>query len=838
MTMRTETYRQLVLNAPFNIDIERAKYYTESYKATEGLGLHPATRSAKALERTLDNMIIFIMNEEQLVGHRTSKLLGVILPVERGDVNCMLPVNLKVLKKRINKPFQITEEEEQLLNEKIWPFWKGKTVLEKRIALYNRLGLLKEIYSKEQLNNMDLFSKFMLGTMPFAGSTVLDDQGHLVMGHAHLMRSGITGIKRHALRKLEEVNQYSNSSATAAKVSTIQELIDSESKIDYYVVQKRFQERFKKTEGYSADKKAFLEAVIICCDAFTRFIKRYSELARIKAKSESETKRAAELITIAESCNWISENPPRTFREALQLTWFNELVGNISHGLGAILSIGRPDQYLYPYYKSDLASKILTSTEAKELLEEFMMKLCSNLLLMPIASRGSADELSADHVAVTVGGVDTNGNDAVNELSYLFLDAFADAKASLSFSVRVAPNINSRAWLRRAVDIYLKTCGTAFYNDDIIITSLQKAGVTLEDARDYSIVGCIEPTTNGNAFPITAGNGLGLTQMLQEVLKGDTGGYPNEFKSFGQLRDAFAKYIKNKVAKVVQLSNIKDIIHGENYPNPFISMSIDGCIENALDMTQGGAKYNFNTLSSSGFATTVNSLCALKKVVFEDQQLSMPEMLTILNNNFKDNEILRNKIINKVPKFGNDDDYVDCIAKDVLNIYSDEINSHSCIRMPGTYRPSIFSAGTHVSVGSALPATPDGRKAGQPISNSISPSNNTEHNGPTAVLNSISKLENTKIGSGISLNMRLLPSLIDTEHKRELLTDMLLSHFKMGGMHVQFNIISQQDLIDAQDHPENYQDLIVRVSGYCTYFVNLPKALQNDIIDRYQFESY
>jgi len=852
MTKRTDTYRQMMYDAPYSICIERAKYYTKSYKETEGE--HPAIRQAKALEKTLDNIPLYILDQEQILGHRTSKLLGVILPVERGDINCVLKMDLEGLKTRENRPWQISEEDENILMNEILPYWEGKTVSDKKIEMFKKFGLIsKDKLAMKPSGRMKYLQKFLLSNAPHIANTVLDDQGHLVMGHNNIVKLGINGIKEQASQKIEEVNKYLEIGHIERDGGSMYVPVEPVSYIQNYPdlahIEQKFQERFAKGNGYTMDNKAFLEAVLICCDATSRFIMRYAQLARDNAENETKPQRKAELERAAKICDWISTNSPRNFREAVQLVWFNEIIGTISHGLGAILAVGRPDQYLYPFYKSDVESGKITNEEVVELLEEFIIKLSSNLMLLPGNTGKASPELGTDHVALVVGGADKNGKDGTNELSYLIADAVENVKCmTISFSIRIAPGITSRKWLERAIELYTKTSGTALYNDDAIVTALQNSGCSIEDARDYGIVGCIEPAPQGNAFPITAGNAISLPGLLEMTLNngrrrlggkidGVRIGKSKEFKSYEEVWEAFLKLLKIMVDITVKSSNIKDMLHAEYYPNPFISMTTDGCIKNALDLLQGGAIYNFNTISSGGFATVANSLYALKKVVFEDKEMTMEEMLDILKNNFRNQKALRAKLINKIPKFGNDHDGVDSIAQDLLNAFCDEVLSHSTIRIPGKYRPSLFSAGTHPLVGRYLGATPDGRKSGESVSNSLSPTNNTERNGPTAVLNSLAKLDSTKIASGMSLNMRLLPLLLKEKENRSKLADMVSTYFEKGGMHVQFNVVNQEDLIDAQVNPENYQDLVIRVSGYNAYFVNLTKTLQDDIIDRYQFEN-
>ncbi|MHA1378931.1 MAG: pyruvate formate lyase family protein [Candidatus Helarchaeota archaeon] len=872
MTQRTDSYRQMIYDADYEICIERAKFYTESYKETEGL--HPSIRAAKALEKTLENMTIYILEQEQIVGNRCSKLVGAFLPVERGDLNIVIKTDLKNLKNREFKPYKIAKLDEKILKKEILPYWKGKTIREMKIKFWKKNGLLweaswglgswvrrfrqfgrewvSEFYNrlvKGRLRHIKESNKALAGNNPNFVNNVFDVQGHLIMGHKNILNLGFGGIKKHALDRLNEVKNELKTykkhpnNRNIAVTKEINQIIQR-----YSDPEKFFQDRFSNKNGYNEDNKAFLEAVIVSCDASIKFIKRFARLARDKAINESDKKRSSELERISDICERISVKTPRNFREAIQLVWFNQVIGTISHGLAGILAIGRADQYLYPYYKADIESGLITDEEVIELLEELMIKLSYNLLMIPTYGKATASELGADNAAVTVGGVNKDGNDATNELSYLFMNAIENIKSMTnSFSVRISPNKAPRRWIERTIEVFSKTSGPAIYNDDIIIPALQKTGVTLEDARDYAIIGCVEPSPQGNTFSCTSGNDISLVGILEMVLTngmirnmgkahGLKTGNPKKFKSYEEVWNAYIKQLKFMVSYIVKCVNTKDMLYAEYYPNPFISMTLDGCIENALDMTQGGAKYNFDSISGRGLATAANSLCALKKVVFEDKEITMKEMIKILNSHFKKKELFQLKLKNKLPKFGNDDDYVDSIAKDIVDKFCDEVMSYPCIRSSGIFRPGFFSYGLFIVDGFFLGATPDGRNAGEPVSNSLSPANNTEKKGPTAVFKSLSKFDNTKISNGLALNMRFLPALLKNAEDREKFADLLLAYLKIGGQQVQFNVVNQEDLIDAQIHPENHQDLIVRVSGYNAYFIDLGKPVQDDIIDRYQFD--
>lgn len=822
---RTQIYRKKILEAPYEICIERARYYTESYKETEGI--HPAIRAAKALENTLRKMTIYILPEEQIVGNRSSKLVATIIPIERGELNYVLKIDLKNLKKRKDHPYHISKEEEKEL-KKLLKYWEGKTVRDYRTKIMKEKGLhfkisLGPVANWRRLKNFG-FRNLWKTIKLYAGGrlrhiisslnevtlnnpnlvmNVFDVQGHLVIGINNVIKTGFKGVKEKAQEVMKTVNDQ--------------------------------------------EKKDFLEAIIICCEATKIFAQRFATLAEEMASKEENTQRRAELLKIAENCKWVPWNPPRNFYEACQFLWFTQVIASISYGIGLIGAVGRVDQYLYPYYKKDVEQGKITREQALELVEELLIKFSYNLLLLPSFGKHTASELGADEDALTIGGVGRDGEDATNELSYIWMDACKNMKnLTNTFSIRVSSK-SSEEWLRKIAEVYSVTSGPAIFNDDIIIPALVNNGTELEDARDYAIIGCVEPTSAGNTFGCTSGNDISLVGVLEMVLTNglirmlgrktglDTGD-PRKFSTFEQVMDAFKKQLQNSVDLISQLVEIKDEVYSKYFPNPYISATLEGCVENAKDMTQGGAKYNFNSISGRGIGTTVDSLAALKKVVFEDKIISMSELIYALENNFrgKKGERLRQILLNRAPKYGNDDDYADSIAREITKTFCDTVMSKKAWR-GGPYRASFFSYGMHVLDGNFLGATPNGRKAGEPTSNSLSPSNGVEKNGPTAILKSCAKIDHTKIANGCSLNIKMLPTLLRDEERRKKFASLIKAYFKMGGSQVQFNIVDSQILIDAQKHPEKYRDLVVRVSGYCAYFTDLGKPIQDDIIARAEF---
>ncbi|WXG42164.1 MAG: pyruvate formate lyase family protein [Candidatus Freyarchaeum deiterrae] len=824
---RTQIYRRKILEAPYEICIERARYYTESYEETEGM--HPAIRAAKALENTLQKMTLYIIPEEQIVGNRSSKLVATIIPIERGELNYVLKIDLKNLKNRKDHPYHISGEEEEELG-KMFKYWKGKTVRDHRTKIMKERGLhfkislgpganwrrLRNFGLKNILKIMKIYAggrlRYISSSLnevslnnPNLVMNVFDVQGHLVIGINTVIKTGFKGVKE----KAREV----------------------------------------KKAVRDSEKKSFLDAVMVCCDAAKMFAQRFATLAEEMAQRENDSTRKAELFRMAESCRWVPWNPPRSFYEACQFLWFTQVMASISYGVGLIGAVGRVDQYLYPQYKKDIEEGKITREQALELVEELLIKFSYNLLLLPSFGKHTASELGADEDALTIGGVGGDGEDATNELSYIWMDACKNMKnLTNTFSVRVSSK-SSEEWLQKIAEVYSVTSGPALYNDDVTIPALINNGTGFGDARDYAVIGCVEPTSAGNTFGCTSGNDISLVGILEMVLTNgmirmlgrrtglDTGD-PRKFTTFEQLMDAFKKQLQQSVDVISQLVEIKDEVYDKWFQNPYISATLEGCVENAMDMTSGGARYNFNSISGRGIGTTVDSLAALKKVVFEDKTATMGEVIDALETNFrgKKGERLRQILINKAPKYGNDDDYADLIAREIAETFCNMVMSKKAWR-GGPYRASFFSYGLHVLDGNLLGATPNGRKAGEPTSNSLSPSNGMENNGPTAVLKSCSKIDHTKIANGCSLNIKMLPALLRDEERRQKLASLIRAYFKLGGSQVQFNIVDSQTLRDAQKNPEKYRDLVVRVSGYCAYFTDLGKPIQDDIIARAEFGS-
>ncbi len=819
---RTLHLKRKILEAPYEVCIERARYYTQSFKETEGE--HPSLRAAKALQKTLENATVYILPEEILVGNRSSKLVGTVIPIERGEFNLIFEMDLKNLKKREIKPFKITPEDERELFEKILPYWKKRTVRyykeqewkEKDLILKPRFGPFSIARRVKNFGFQRLWRtvkpliqgrathlargmREVAINNPNLVNNVFDDQGHLVLGINNVIKVGFRGIKEQALKlKLNSQNDL--------------------------------------------NKRNFYESVIICCDAIKHFADRFKLLAEKLASEENESKRKEELLKIAQNMGKIPWNPPESFFEAVQFLWFTLDVAMISFGVGGIFAVGRPDQYLYKYYKKDIESGALTSNLALELLEELMIKISYSLLILPSYAKQTASELGGDSNALTIGGLNEKGEDATNELSYLFMDATANIKnMTNSFSIRVSSK-SSDDFLLKIAELYSKTSGPAIFNDEIIIPALLEVGYSLEEARNYAIIGCVEPASEGNTFSCTSGNDISLVGILEMVLNNGklrmmgkrtglkTGKFQG-FQSFDQVREAYKKQLAHCIEFIADCVNFKDKVYMERFHNPFVSLTLSGCLESGTDMTAGGAMYNFASISGRGLATTADSLSSINKVIFEEKSVSTKQLSKILNKNFRNAKVLQQTLIHKISKYGNDDDKADEMANWVSKAFCDEVLKQKSIR-EGYFRPGFFSYGMHIVDGSFLGATPNGRFAGEPVSNSLSPSNGCERNGITAVIKSYSKLPHEKISNGSSLNLKINPLFLKSDENRKSLVAVIRSLIDLKGMHSQINVVDTETLRDAQIHPELYADLVVRVSGYCAYFTDLGKPVQDDIIQR------
>jgi formate C-acetyltransferase len=778
---RVERLRQRIIDAPREVCVERARYLTQSMAAN--WHLHPLTRMSMALEHILDSISVVIRDDELVVGCRTSKLKGApLFPENKWK---WIEGDLEAFGQRVLQTVLITEEEQRELKQDILPFWHGRTVEDR----------LEDRLPPDVAEDMDKYVFAMVLEITYG-------IGHFTMNHPRVLKRGLSGI-------IAEAEERYNALTPAERLG---------------------------------DKGLFYDAVIRSLRATIRFANRYADLAASLAGDETNRERAEELRTIARVCRRVPEHAAQTFHEAVQSVYFIHLVAQIESG-GNSISLGRIDQLLYPYYLADRQSGRITPEQARELLSLLFIKTNEiwNILEEAYIPAGEGVEGKTTQ-NVTVGGVGADGEDATNELSYVGLDAYADVRTvQPDFGVRLGPSA-PEDFFRKSIEYTKDGVLLHLFNDEAIIKSLRRAGHTLEDARDYGVVGCLEPNAQGKTFGSTFAVQFSGIKCLELALSngvdntfghqsGIESGDPATFTSFDDVWNAYNAQVSHFMGQMVKGMAVLDQAIAELVPSPFASAMIDGPMEKGLDLTRGGAIYNSTGVQFIGFSNVVDSLYAVKKAVFEDGVMSLAELAGCLAEDWEDAEGKRSYLLHKIPKYGNDNDEVDAMAAEVLEHFCDEVVKHRNYR-GGAFWPGVFTVGFHIVMGAFAAASADGRHAGEVLGNGITPTNGSAVSGPTAVLNSVTKLPLTCIYNGVNLNMRFDPSKL----KPEILMALMQTYFRQGGRQVQFNMLDSATLRDAQAHPEKYRDLVVRVSGYSALFTGLSETAQNEIISRMEYK--
>ncbi len=771
-----------VVMASHEICIERAKLFTESYKKTKEED--PIIRFAKAMEYLLTNMTIKIWEEEFIVGNKCTKLVGTCLyPEVRVDT---IEQDLNLYDSREVQRFLLSDEDRRILREEIIPYWKNED---------QTVRARFESYLNSELNEL------MLDLLYIVDTDITNGNGHFFPGHENVLKEGLNGLIEKAEKRLKEFSEDSK-------------------------------------------KMSFLQSVIVVCTAVKEYIKRYSNLAKKMAEKELDSKRQKELEEISQICRNISEKPPSSFKEALQLIFFTHVVCGLEDG-GFAISIGRLDQVLYPYYLKDMEEGTLSAEEIQFLIECYYIKHSTlwNYVLNKGIVAAEGPPIAAN---LTIGGVTREGDDATNELSYLLLESYNYLKTvQPTFSVRVHENTPEELIFKTGEAIKSGT-SIALYNDDVMIPGLVNLGYALKDAREYAPIGCVEPVHPCKTLGCTNATQINIVKCLELTLNNGVDmftrkkyGIENSKKitSYQDLWDEFINQIKYFIEPMVETMSYLDKSIAELNPQPFLSATTDDCIDRGLDITNGGAIYDFTTTQAIGLATVADSLAVIKKVVFEDKLLSFEDLVQMLVKNYRGTyqdrkgAEWREYFINKVPKFGNDDDYVDSIAHDVAEQFCNEMVKHVNYR-GGKYNPGIYSTTFHLAFGVFTAATADGRKSREPLSNGVGPFTSRDKNGPTAIFNSIMKLENELMTNGNSLILSFHPNTL----KLELFPSLIRTFFQPnGGYHVQFNVVGREILCDAQKNPEQYRGLVVRIAGYSVLFNELSKGAQEEIIARTQY---
>jgi pyruvate formate-lyase/glycerol dehydratase family glycyl radical enzyme len=786
---RTIRLKNNLLSSKYELCIERMKFFTEAYQNYPGDP--PVIKRAKAAAHTLRNMTIFIREDELLVGNETSKNLG-----EK--------INLDL--QRFNNGFDKKSTYEELANRNPQPFFIDENDMNELMAMtsyWQGRSLVGDIIHQALLNkNLIAPQGQFASVLPNIAIQIGTTEGHLSAGYEKLLTLGYKGIIREA---------------------------------------EHYQKGLSKDDREFKGKSDFYEAVKIYYTAAIAFSQRFSDLAFDLAGKEQKKERRNELISIGEMMHKFMAQPPDTFYEAVQFIWFSQNIANIIYQR-SVLAPGRLDQILRPYYERDRQTGKITREFALELIEELNLKLTWNVVLIPTELTMIANALGQNTQTITIGGVKPDGTDATNDLSYLFLEAYKNLKAfTTDLSVRIHQN-TPKEFFMEALSVFKSTSGIAFYNDDVIVPALAKAGYAAEDALDYVIIGCVEPTGQGNSFAATGRMFMNLPGVLELTLnKGVSGlsglvdgletGDPAGFLTFDDLYRAFVRQLTFNIERSVQIAEVGDREAMTYFQHPFVSAMIDGCMENGKDYVTGGAKYNLSSITGYGFATLVDSLHHIKKVVYDEKMLSLPDLIKILNSDFAGQESLRQKLLSQYDKWGNDQAEIDGFACQLWDLFTREVARHAPLR-GGRYSAGAYSMGVHVMEGFFTRPTADGRRAFEPISNSLSPVNGAEKSGITAVLNSVAKLNYQYAANGVAVNVRIHPQNLEKEENLEKFYWLLKAYFLNGGMQIQPTVVSTETLRDAQKNPEKYKDLIVKVGGYNATYIDLGAPIQNEIISR------
>ena len=789
ISARAQRLKEKYLGTAPGVCSERAKIVTQAYQDYEGV---PAVlKRAKVLQRILEEMTVWIAEDELIVGNQARVArYSPIFPEFSYEW---------ILAEMDAEPFELRDADRFLIDEDVkadlrslGPYWKGKTVNHQTIA---------------RLPEETAATIADSAVYTFAPSVVVcSGVGHYAPHYEKVITRGFDGIKQDALAKLEELGI--------------------------------------PADGKDVDKYNFLKAVIITCDAAIAFAGRYATLAREKAEGEVDSVRKAELLNIAQVCENVPANPASTFQEACQSFWFFQLILQLESS-GHSISPGRFDQYMYPFYEQDLREGRMTKSEAQELIECLWVKLSEINKIRPIGATRAIGGYPMFQNLI-VGGQDREGKDATNDLSFMCLDA--------SQNVRLhQPSISARLWngtpevlWDKIVEVTKKGLGMpALYSDEVIVPALLNRGKSIEDARDYAIVGCVEPGPQGYEYGWSGGTGdapfFNLPACLEYAINdgkslktgvqvGPKTGSLANFNSFEEVKAAYEKQVKFFVDHFAVITNTADLVHQDIAPLPFLSCGMENCIEQGIDVSAGGSKYNATGTAGVGVSNAGDSLIAIKKVVFDDKMVSGAELLKALQEDWEGQEVLRNKIIAEVPHYGNDNAEADSMAAWAAGVYC-KLTEKS-VGPRGPYQPGLYPVSANLPMGIGVGASPDGRKAGDALADGISPMHGRDLNGLTAVLNSAAKIDHLINSNGTLLNLKFHPSALEGQVGEKALKVALKTYFANKGLHVQYNVVDSKKLREAQQHPDKYKDMVVRVAGYSALYVGLDPDLQEDIITR------
>lgn len=786
MNERIKRLHQQSVDTETTLTIERALIETAFYKENYGKMPNCILRARNFYE-ICKKKTIYIGKDELIVGERG--------PVPKAvptfpELTCHTVEDLHTLDSRELQPYHISQADIDTYEREVIPYWQGRTQRERIFSHVSR--------EWEEAYHAGVFTEFM--EQRAGGHTAMDGK----MYHRGLLDT--KALIAEALGKLDFIN-----------------------------------------DPEATDKQQELQAMDISCDAAILFAERHAELAEKMAEKEPDAQRKAELLKIADVCRWVPAHAPRDLQEAIQMYWFVHL-GTVTELNGwDCMNPGHIDQHLYPFYQKGIADGTLTRDKAKELISCFWIKFNNQPAPPKVGVTALESGTYNDFTNINIGGIDKHGNNAVNELSYIMLEVQEELhELQPGLSIHVS-KVNPDEFVMAGARVIRQGHGyPSCFNPDVYTKELMRQGKSEEDANEGGCSGCIEVGAFGKEAYILTGYlntpkileitlNNGLDPMTGKRLGLETGD-PRTFTSYEELYEAYHKQMVYFVNMKLAVNNYIERMFSLYAPATFLSLFIDDCIAKGKDYYSGGARYNTTYIQCTGLGTITDCLSTLKKHVFEDKRFTMDEILTAVAKNFEGEEKMRQYIMNRTPFFGNDDDYADSIAVKVYDDLVDAIEGHPNTR-GGKTQLNMLSTTCHNYFGSVCGASVNGRLAKFAISDGTSPAHGADTNGPTSVIKSLSKLDQTKSG-GTLLNVRFVPSLLKREEDLKKLVALIRAYFNMGGHHIQFNIVDTQTLLDAQKVPDDYKDLLVRVAGYSDYFNDMTEQLQNEIIARTENEEF
>ncbi len=786
MTPRISRLRRISMEASHRISAERALLITDFYKNHQAFGDSTPVQLAKAFRHIMLGKSIYIHPDELIVGERGPEPKATPTYPE---ITVHSLQDLDILNSREKVWFRVDDETRNAYRDIIIPFWQGRS---------NRDRIMQAMSPEwKDAYEAGIFTEFMEQRAP----------GHTVAGNK-IYRKGMLDI-------IEDINQANQA-------------------LDF----------LNDPNAFSQAEE--LKAMRMAAETLIHFANRHADKLTEMSDAEDEPNRKAELEKMAAICRRVPANAPSTFHEALQYYWFVHLGVVTELNPWDSFNPGRLDQHLYPFYKRELEAGTLTRVQAIEMLQAFWIKFNNHPAPPKVGVTALESNTYTDFALINLGGVREDGSDAVNELSYVILDVIEEMRLLQPSSMVQLSKKNPDRFIDQAVKITRTGFGQpSIFNTDAIVQELINQGKDIKDARNGGASGCVETGAFGVESYILTGY-FNLPKILEITLyngmdprtgkkTGPETGEPASFKTYGELLEAYRKQVEHFVDVKLRGSNIIESIFMEHVPTPFLSLIIDDCVSNGTDYMAGGARYNTNYIQGVGMGTVTDSLTALKLHVYGEKNLSIEEFVGALQQDFNGFEDLRFRLIYKTPKYGNDDDRADDQLRDLFDIYHDAVTGRKSPR-GATYRINLLPTTCHVYFGSVTLASADGRKAGLPVSEGISPVQGADTRGPSAVIRSAAKIDHLRTG-GTLLNQKFSPSFFKDDEAIRKVSALVKSYFRMDGHHIQFNVVDAATLRDAQKNPERHRDLIVRVAGYSDYFNDLGEDLQEEIIRRTEHES-